>query len=248
LETKHANNRNARRQHIPVHPSPPNPDFGSIVLRIDGESLKNNSWVKIENTRTCSLKSLRPYGRRKLTSDSFTLLMKYALPRTATPDVTDLTSSDHHTLESQERNSARRLSSYLTPYPYGTSEPRESRRTYGTFVNERPSRSTQPTSWLRRIFANPRICQICGTAIKVLISIAFFYLLVAGTIYAARGLWSWMKSLGLGLKNWVVETAQGILKALRSWISGKVGSLAAVSPITETIHGQSLWASGMELM
>jgi hypothetical protein len=120
----------------------------------------------------------------------------------------------HATEPGERRNSSQRTFSYT----YGTMEPRDSRRTHDIFVEERRTCSAQTISWLRRVIANPWFRAICQTVIALLIIILVFWLLVAGTKYMALALWSWMKNLGLGLKNWVVEIAQAILRGLKSWV------------------------------
>lgn len=52
--------------------------------------------------------------------------------------------------------------------------------------------------------------------VGVLVVVAVVYLLAAGARYMVLALWSWMGSLGLGLKKWAIETVQAILRILKS--------------------------------
>jgi hypothetical protein len=85
LDIRHQRNRLAREQHLPIFPSPPHPDSG-LLLEIDGEPLRSNSYVKIEQVRVCTIRALRPHGTRKLTTRSYELLMHYAPPKPPSAD------------------------------------------------------------------------------------------------------------------------------------------------------------------
>ncbi|KAF2671585.1 hypothetical protein BT63DRAFT_476466 [Microthyrium microscopicum] len=77
LENKHPY-KELRKLHVPICPSAPNWELGGLRLELeDGQSLRKNSYVKIEFVRKCKLSSLLPKPQ-KLTAQSLKRLLEFA--------------------------------------------------------------------------------------------------------------------------------------------------------------------------
>jgi len=101
LEVRHPRNRSVREKHLPISPSPPHPDSG-LLLEIDGEPLRRNSYVKVGQVRVCTIRALRPHGSRKLTARSYELLMNYAPPKPPSADRNIVQRHPRHALRHTE--------------------------------------------------------------------------------------------------------------------------------------------------
>jgi hypothetical protein len=79
LQKKHPKNARVRSHHLPIHPSNPHPDNGSILFLKDNALLPRNSYIKTKPQRTIKSFLLRPsrYQTCTLTSDSYNKLVKY---------------------------------------------------------------------------------------------------------------------------------------------------------------------------
>jgi len=133
LHIKHATNRLVRLQHLPIFPSPRHPDLGQL-LEIDGDPLPKNSYVKIEKVRFCTHQDIRPWGGRKLSSDSYILLMQYA---GAKPQ-----NADRPPVQRQSRRQRRYLDA-LSPYVASKRPPSMQKLTHGNATTDH--RTTSPT-------------------------------------------------------------------------------------------------------
>jgi hypothetical protein len=74
LHIKHARSKAVRLQYLPVAPSPRHPD-NDRILELDGEPFRSNSYVCIRETRRCNIRILRPDHGRKLSAESYELLI-----------------------------------------------------------------------------------------------------------------------------------------------------------------------------
>ena len=126
---------------------PRHPDSGQL-LEIDGDALPKNSYVKVEQVRFCTHQDIRPWGERKLKSNSYILLMQYA---TAKPQ-----NADKHPVRRQSRRQRRYLDA-LSPYVASKRPLSVQKLTHGNAPTDDRTTSPTYTSLPRQLYIRQKL-------------------------------------------------------------------------------------------